>query len=89
MLRIGMKNQRIKMNEYLVFIGEDYYPSGGWDDFSGYFESSEKAKEYIKSFDPDHKWAHVVKNGEIVFTAVGHMIEYNHYKWVFSDEMAN
>jgi hypothetical protein len=74
------------MNEYLVFIGNIYYPSGGWDDFSGYFESIEKAKEHIKSFDPAYKWGHIVRNGEIVIKASGKALDYYNHRWVFSDE---
>jgi len=32
-------------NKYLVFLGVDFYPSGGWDDFSDSFATLHEAKE--------------------------------------------
>ena len=45
---------------YLLFYGDAYYPSGGWDDFKGYFDTVEEAlKEVSKgSFKPD--WYQIV-----------------------------
>ena len=55
-----------KQRRFLLFAGDSYYPSGGWNDFIGYFPSVEAAKEgalrlgidsvYIYNFE----WAHIV-----------------------------
>ncbi len=34
---------------YLLFSGDEYYPSGGWEDFQGYFESLEDALKASKN----------------------------------------
>jgi hypothetical protein len=35
------------MKRYLAFIGDNYYPEGGMDDFEGDFDSLEEAKIFI------------------------------------------
>jgi hypothetical protein len=35
------------MKRYLVFLGEDYYPGGGWSDFKGSYEDLESARKKI------------------------------------------
>jgi hypothetical protein len=57
------------MNEYMLFMGADFYPSGGWEDFSGYFDSVEKAIIFLQSQDRFMKWAHVVHQGKIIIKA--------------------
>ena len=32
------------MKRFLLFAGEEYYPSGGWYDFRGAFDTVEEAK---------------------------------------------
>lgn len=50
------------MKQYLFFAGDHYYPSGGWNDFRGDYETMEEVqaewdKSYVeKAFD----WGHVV-----------------------------
>ncbi len=59
-----------KMNDkYLLFLGDDYYPSGGWEDFSGYFDSPQEAIEKINSIEPYCKWAHIVFQEKIILRA--------------------
>lgn len=43
--------------KYLLFAGDTYYPSGGWDDFVGAFDSIDAAKAGV---DPKCGWAQVV-----------------------------
>lgn len=43
--------------KYLLFAGVAYYPSGGWDDFVGAFDSIDEAK---KATPPVYVWAHIV-----------------------------
>ena len=46
------------MNRYLVFKGNHYYPSGGWDDLFGSFEFLDEA---TKAAEVDEwEWSHVV-----------------------------
>ncbi len=35
------------MKRYLVFTGSKYYPSGGWDDFRGTFDTVEEAQKAL------------------------------------------
>jgi hypothetical protein len=35
------------VKRYLLFCVECYYPSGGWQDFVGLFDSLEEAKEHL------------------------------------------
>lgn len=56
-------------DKYLVFYGDDFYPSGGWSDFCGYFDSLEKAIIFIQSQDKFMKWAHVVYQDKIIIKA--------------------
>lgn len=49
------------MGRYLVFAGHFYYPSGGWDDFKGSFDSLKDAKKQARdTFDKGCDWYHVV-----------------------------
>lgn len=45
-------------NRFLVFIGDTYYPSGGWGDFHRGFSSIEECLEYIKAIKCD--WWQIV-----------------------------
>ncbi len=47
------------MKRYLLFCMESYYPSGGWDDFCGDFDSIEEAKERMRAQQHTDYW-HVV-----------------------------
>jgi hypothetical protein len=42
--------------KFLLFKGDNYYPSGGWDDFVGAYETLEAAKMAATDCD----WAQVV-----------------------------
>jgi len=37
------------MKRYLLFGYDQYYPSGGWTDYKGSFDSIEECKEMIES----------------------------------------
>jgi hypothetical protein len=41
---------------FLAFGGDQYYPSGGWDDFKGAFSSEEEAYDRVCSLE----WFNVV-----------------------------
>ena len=48
----------VKMKRYLLFFGEKYYPSGGWKDFGGGYDSVNDAITAYAQLDGD--WAHVI-----------------------------
>jgi len=72
------------MKDYLVFLGENYYPYGGWEDFSADFDSLEESINYIKSHDGDI-WAHVVYKNKIIKNAISHTKNLREYSWKFMD----
>jgi hypothetical protein len=62
------------MKRYALFAGDHYYPSGGWHDFAGFFDSPGQAKARASKLprEPweraDDKWWHIVdlQTGEII-----------------------
>jgi hypothetical protein len=44
---------------YMLFMGDRYYPSGGWHDFMGFFQTVDEAIEATKPRNI-YGWAHVV-----------------------------
>jgi hypothetical protein len=49
------------MKRYLVFSGQTYYPSGGWEDFIGSFdtpEEAEAARRIAHDPKPGYPWDH-------------------------------
>lgn len=73
------------MNEYLVFLGDDFYPCGGWEDFRGDFDSLEEALNYIKSQEPNYSWAHVVYKNKVIKTATTSTKDFKNHTWEFKD----
>ena len=56
-------------NQFLLFMGEEFYPCGGWEDFAGFFKELEHAINFALSKDNDFGWAHAVYEGKIVWKA--------------------
>jgi hypothetical protein len=54
-----MDQSKFNKGRYLLFAGCQYYPSGGWDDFKGSFDTIDEAKEQIKILDIEDWW-HIV-----------------------------
>ena len=50
------------MKKYILFLGDQYYPAGGWNDFSGSFDDLEAAKSYAEERREENSflWWHVV-----------------------------
>jgi hypothetical protein len=46
------------MKRYLLFCGDIYYPSGGWDDFVNYYDTIEEAREAVSKM--PHDWWQIV-----------------------------
>lgn len=53
---------------FLLFEGDNYYPHGGWEDFTGGYETVEAAQAASTEVSGSGRWAHVVdeRTGEIV-----------------------
>lgn len=45
------------MKKYALFAGSKYYPSGGWLDFQGSFDSVDEAQGSIRLY---HEWWQIV-----------------------------
>lgn len=46
------------MKRYALFAGDNYYPSGGWNDLIDTFDIEEEIYEYVKGAGFD--WFHIV-----------------------------
>jgi hypothetical protein len=44
----------------LLFYGDNYYPSGGFEDFKGKFYNKNEMIEYLKSKPHNWDWCHYV-----------------------------
>jgi len=54
-------------DKYYLFVFEDYYPEGGWGDFSGIFNSEEEAVQRIyNDYGPGDNRAQIVHKNEII-----------------------
>lgn len=47
------------MKRYLLFVGDNYYPEGGWNDFRGAFDSIDDAINYVLGL-LNRDWWHIV-----------------------------
>lgn len=61
------------MKRYLLFQYPDYYPGGGWQDFTGSFDSVEEARQVVLA--PEYRDR--PDNYEIVDTLTAKCIECN------------
>ena len=53
------------MKRYLVFIGDVYYPFGGFDDFAGDYDGEAEAIDKAKTIKDDkYQWSHVYDTKE-------------------------
>jgi hypothetical protein len=64
-ISIGEKKINIELKP-MLFYGDIFYPLAGWNDFQGYFDTIEQAKEELLKQYPQDKWGHIVKDGKIV-----------------------
>ena len=57
----------MKLKRFLLFGGCVYYPSGGWDDFIGDFNTLKEAKSFKIKLPWSVEWKQIVdtKTGEI------------------------
>lgn len=54
------------MNRYLLFTFDGYYPSGGWNDFQGSFDSIEEAVEFMQNLRDDYAQIADIETNRIV-----------------------
>lgn len=53
--------------KFMLFVGDDHYPEGGWNDWVGNFDKLEAAQKMAASLSADFDWWHIVDaNGGIV-----------------------
>lgn len=58
---MSSKTEPNKLNRYLVFCGQLYYPCGGWDDFVSSHKSLEEAEIKRQAIhDKISDWSHIV-----------------------------
>lgn len=53
------------MKRFLLFVGDTYYPCGGWRDFKGSFDTEDEARAHAAVLKADENgygwdWAHIV-----------------------------
>ncbi len=72
-------------DDYMVFMGNRFYPSGGWEDYQCSFDNIEKCKNYIKMSECDCKWAHIVYMGKIIMRGEDIQIDYYNNIWKFEE----
>ncbi len=77
------------MKTIKLFLGDDYYPSGGYSDFEKCFDNLIDAKNYVEfTYTPNEcgdKWAHMVQDDEIVFS--GWLKEYGSNGWIWDRDL--
>ena len=62
------------MKEFLLFAGDEYYPSGGMLDLKGMFDSREEAQAYVDCREGDDApvgcyqfdWYHIVRLSDMI-----------------------
>jgi hypothetical protein len=47
------------MKRFLLFKGDNYYPSGGMDDFQGDFDTREEALQAAGTWDRSWQWVQI------------------------------
>ena len=48
------------MKQFFLFAGSNYYPSGGWRDFAGSYETALEAVLAAAELADGHDWWHVI-----------------------------
>lgn len=73
----------------MLFAGSSFYPSGGWEDFRGYFNTVEEARIFLihnwETFDICcSPWAHVVEDNKIVLEGtLDDLLSTSNKEWKF------
>lgn len=64
---LGASKMSDAVRRFALFMGDTYYPAGGWGDFHSSYNLLEEAEEACKTM-PDFDWAEIVdlESGEVV-----------------------
>lgn len=68
-LQICQNGGGVSCPNFLIFSGNEYYPSGGWKDFYKKAKTLEEALKYYEKGIEDYGWSQIVdmKHGEMVY----------------------
>lgn len=80
--------QEMEEYKFRAFFGKNYYPHGGYEDFAGYFESVELARESIEKMcsEENYMWGHVVLNDIIIVKGIKDFYpEVDKWEWTTMD----
>jgi len=71
------------MKQYLLFLGENYYPYGGWKDFHGEFDSVKEAKQFVADNPTFEDNGHRAKMSwaQIVDTTINKIVSVYKWRW--------
>jgi hypothetical protein len=50
----------MKVKRFVLFAGETYYPSGGWGDFNGSFDTIEEARAAESIAESGGDWTQII-----------------------------
>lgn len=65
-----------------LFIGDGYYPNGGYKDFIGNFDSIKEARQYTENIkDTYDRWAHMVIDDEIILSGIYETSNGREWQW--------
>ena len=67
---MATERRKLLSKPYLVFKGDYYYPSGGYRDFVGAYESYAIADNAAQT--GSSEWAHIVRDGKIIMSRHEH-----------------
>lgn len=68
------------MKRFLLFVGQAYYPHGGFNDFFGSFDTLEEAVQNAQEpskYGYCHDWAHIIDSEKGVVVYADEYSEYN------------
>lgn len=46
--------------KYFLFAGYNYYPSGGWRDYKGTYDTEVECYKFLLSSNDNYDWYHIV-----------------------------
>lgn len=79
------------MKRYILFSGDEYYASGGWDDFSATSDSLDELKAMV-TYQTFNSYTYMIINGEQSDSPSGqwmHIVDTETMQVVFRDETNN
>ncbi len=55
--------------KYKLFSGDFFYPSGGYGDFIGSFETVQECIDFVEKTPLNFEWSHIVEEDRIILEA--------------------